>query len=293
MHKFSEGITLSYAETPNNSEDYSPFTPFAYLTDPNNKRPFILYYDPKVETGRGPIVVHGGFTSAFYDFQQDGTGRLVISIACWLIRKEEIIINIENGIEKEIPSIPKPINKNIVFDKWIKVENGNMYSILILDVSGSMKYLYESLFNIANQIIQNQMKNIENEGVVILFGSYAKAIVNGRYRLLDLSDIEKADVGGGINFTTAFEVAEKYIKNKSKFQKKRILFLTDGISSSSQLQSICNRMIQENFQINIVGFGYEKDFEHLRQFASSPECFMTSNNFEDVKEFSINVFAAE
>ena len=119
-----------------------------------------------------------------------------------------------------------------------------------------------------------------------------KQLVNGRYGLLDLSDIEKADVGGGTNFNTAFEVAEKYIKNKSKFPKKRILFLTDGISSSSQLQSICNRMIQENLQINIVGFGYEI-FEHLRQFASSPECFKTSNNFEDVKEFSINVFVAE
>ena len=46
LNKFSEGITLSYAKTPNNCEDYSPFTPFAYLTDPNNKRPFILYYDP-------------------------------------------------------------------------------------------------------------------------------------------------------------------------------------------------------------------------------------------------------
>ena len=289
LNKFSEGITLSYAETPNNSEDYSPFTPFAYLTDPNNKRPFILYYDPKIETGRGPIVLHGGFTSAFYDFQQDGTGRLVISIACWLIRKEEIIINTAAGIEKVIPAIPKPQNKNIVFDKWIKI---NMFSILILDVSGSMWNFYTPLINLANQIIKNQMNNPENEGVVILFGNRAKAIVNGKYRLLDVGDIGRANVGGGTNFNLAFNEAANYISNKNKFQNKRVLFLTDGIADSSQLRPICDRMIQENFQINVVGFGSSNSFEHLRQFAS-PNCFFTSSNFKEVEEIIKNIFAAE
>ena len=300
LNKFSEGITLSYAEASNNSEDYSPFIPFAYLTDPNNKRPFILYYDPKVETGRGPIVVHGGFTSAFYDFQQDGTGRLVISIACWLIRKEEIDINTANGIEKVIPSIPIPQNNNIAFDKWIKIKGvGKMFSILILDVSGSMKKFYSSLFNLANRIIENQMKNDENEGVIILFGSYAKAIVNGKYRLLDLIDIENAKVGGGTDFYRAFQEAEKYIYNRNNFQKKRILFLTDGEASSSQLQPICDKMINENFQINIIGFNNNNNnksstttFEHLRKFAS-PKCFFTSDNFEEIEEICINIFAAE
>ena len=123
-----------------NSENYKPFTPFAYLTDPKNKRPFILYYDPKIkgDISRGPIVIHGGFTSAFYDFEQDGTGRLVISISCWLIRKEEYYMNIREGFVKTIPAIEKVIEKNIKFDKWIKLGNDNMFSILILDVAGSM-----------------------------------------------------------------------------------------------------------------------------------------------------------
>lgn len=101
LHKFSEGITLSYAEKIDRSkEDYILFTPFTYLSDPDNKRPFILYYDPKVKTGQGPIVVYGGFSSAFYDFNEDWTGRIVISIVCWLIRKEEYTWNISKGIEK-------------------------------------------------------------------------------------------------------------------------------------------------------------------------------------------------
>ena len=84
LNRFSEGITLSYAETFDNSENYTPFKPFAYITD-SKKRPFILYYDPKIKKegiSRGPIVIHWGVTSAFYDFEQDGTGRLAISIAC-------------------------------------------------------------------------------------------------------------------------------------------------------------------------------------------------------------------
>ena len=293
LHTFSEGITLSYAEKIDNSKDYSPFTPFAYLTDPDNKRPFILYYDPKVETCQGPIVVHGGFTSAFYDFEQTGTGRLVISIACWLIRREEYIWNLGKGIVKSIQGIPVPKNNNITFDKWIKVGKGNMFSILILDVSGSMIPYDEKLFNLANEIITKQMKNKENEGVIILFGTRAKAIVTGKYRLLDVvNDIKNAAVGGWTNFYYAFLEAEKYIKDKTKFMNKRILFLTDGEDDSSQLQPICDRMIKENFQINIVGFGNGARFKVLEKFAS-PGCFKTSENFEEIEVICQSIFAAE
>ena len=295
LNKFSEGITLSYAETFDNSENYSPFTPFAYLTDPSKKRPFILYYDPKIKKGdisRGPIVVHGGFTSAFYDFKEDGTGRLVISIACWLIRKEECYMNLREGIEKTIPGIQKPIEKNVIFDKWIKSGNGNMFSIIILDVSGSMIRYYQSLIDMANKIIKKQQENQENEGVVIFFGSYAKAMINGKYRLLNIKDINLAGVGGDTDFYNAFQEAKNYIYNKNNFPNKRILFLTDGIADSSKLKPICDEMIKEKFLINIVGFGDICYFEHLRKFASQ-NCFYTSTNFKEIETFCQNIFAAE
>ena len=170
--------------------------------------------------------------------------------------------------------------------------NGNMFSILILDVSGSMSGRYNDLFKMANEIITNQMINKENEGVVILFGSRAKAIINGKYRLIDTKEISDSNVGGGTDFYQAFIEAEKYIYNKNKFINKRILFLTDGQSSSSQLRPICNKMISENFKINIVGFGNSKCFERLRQF-SSPNCFYTSKNFQEIQTICINIFAAE
>ena len=141
LNRFSEGITLSYAETFDGSDNYSPFIPFAYLTDPEKQRPFILYYDPKIKkegNSRGPIVLHRGFTSAFYDFQEDGTGRLVISIGCWLIRREEYLINLREGIVKEIPAIKKPEENNIIFEKWIKVISNEYDIVYMIDATGSM-----------------------------------------------------------------------------------------------------------------------------------------------------------
>ena len=178
-----------------------------------------------------------------------------------------------------------------------------MFSILILDVSGSMRNYYKRLFDITNKVIKKQMKNEENKGVVILFGSYAKAVINGTYRLLeyDKDIIELHNIASGTNFFKAFTEAEKYIYNRKNFMKKRILFLTDGISDSDKLRPICDRMIKENFQINIIGFDNRNysdnktnvsSFQHLKEFASE-NCFFTCNNFKEV-EIKINdICAAE
>ena len=116
--------------------------------------------------------------------------------------------------------------------------------------------------------------------------------MNGKYRLLNTGDIKSAKVGGSTDFYKAFQEAQKFIYNKNSFIKKRVLFLTDGISSSSQLGSIVSEMKNQKFSINIVGFGNSEKFEHLRIFASD-NCFYTSTNFKDVETFCQNVFAAE
>lgn len=106
----------------------------------------LFYYDPKIkeneEFSRGPIVIHGGFTSAFYDFSFEGTGRLIISIACWLMRPEENILDEDGNFNYEKKYVPQinPIYNNSIFDKWIST-----YSILILDMSGSMTSKYGEL----------------------------------------------------------------------------------------------------------------------------------------------------
>ena len=50
-----------------------------------------------------------------------------------------------------------------------KISNESMFSIMILDVSGSMQGHYYDLIDMANQIINNQMKNPKNQGIVILY----------------------------------------------------------------------------------------------------------------------------
>jgi hypothetical protein len=44
------------------------------------------------------------------------------------------------------------------------------------------------------------MKREENQGIVILFGTDAKTIIEGKFRLLNLEDIKIANVGGSTNF---------------------------------------------------------------------------------------------
>ena len=155
-----------------------------------------------------------------------------------------------------------------------------------------MKKNYNNLINMVNKIIKKQMKSKENEGVVILFGTNAKTIIDGKYRLLTEEDIKLSKVGGGTDFLKAFQEAEKYIKDKSSFSTKRILFLTDGKSDSSKLKPICDKMIDENFNLNIVGFGSKSYFEHLREFASENR-FFTSSNFHEVEVICQKIFAAE
>jgi len=300
--EFSEGKTLSYAECENGSEDYSPFTVFAYLTDTSKERPFILYYDPKMkdkEINQGPIVVHGGFTSAFYDFSYDGTGRLVTSIACWLVRYEErnlkqILNNMDIEMVKDVPAIPKPNYTGEKFTKFININNPNYanYSILILDISGSMVPYYESLINMANDIINNQLKNKNNKGVIIFFADSAKAVINGNYRTLTNNDIYSANVGGATNFHEAFTEAVKYI-NPPGIYNKRLLFLTDGESDSSRLKPLCNQISNAGFSIHILGFGDESLFSHLKQFARGNGTFQAYSNFINVYDSAIKIFTTE
>ncbi|KAG4092785.1 hypothetical protein H8356DRAFT_1049181 [Neocallimastix lanati (nom. inval.)] len=296
--KFSEGITLSYAETIDSSEDYSPFTPFAYLTDTSKERPFILYYDPKIkdkETNQGPIVVHGGFTSAFYDFKSDGTGRLVTSTACWLVRYEErlyrqIQVEMKADMIKNIPAINIPIDTKEVFTRWNII---NQYSIMLLDVSGSMSNYYVSLIEMTNTIISNQKNNPNNKGTVIFFGDRAKTMINGDYRLLSVNEIKPSGAGGGTSFNNAFREAVNHIHPNGSFRNKRLLFLTDGMDNKCNIKTYCDQISNAGFSIHILGFGSGSYFDHLKKYVNENGSFQVYSNFKDISSSAIKIFAAE
>ena len=85
-----------------------------------------------------------------------------------------------------------------------------MYSILILDVSGSKKKYFQGLIDMANGIIPKQMNNKENEGVIILFVNYEKATINGKY-YQGIFDTKK---GGECQTSLEKEIWNMEVENK-------------------------------------------------------------------------------
>ena len=103
-----------------------------------------------------------------------------------------------------------------------------------------------------NKIIENQMKNPKNQGIVIFFASYAKTIINKYYRTLHVNDIRYASVGSGRSFIRGFEEAAKYLDYGYHFDLKRVLFLTDGEDYDYyKIENISNRMKSLGYKIYI------------------------------------------
>ena len=294
VFKFYEGITLSYAEKIKKENEIELFKPIAYLSDMENLRPFILYYDPKVsedknQISRGPIVIHGGLTSAFYEYDYDGTGSIIKSIALWLSRIEE---RIEDRNKFLIPHINRrEISEKIKFDQW---NNDKIltYTILILDISGSMKNYYFDLIDMTNQIINIQKEKKEpneNEGVIIFFDDEAKVIVEKKkfknIEDLKLTDIYNSISQGGTNFKNAFEKAKEFIKIDEKFTSRKVLFLTDGQDSYSDITSLCEDFKNCGFKIYFIGLGNTYSFNNLDKFPHNYK--IISNDFEEIKQYII------
>ena len=127
-------------------------------------------------------------------------------------------MNRKSGI---IPRINIPKDEHIIFNKWIKNARGSMYSILILDISGYMKNDYKSLFDMANEIIINQMTNEGNEGVIVLFKKETNVVINEEYGLLNLEkDINYVELPNGANFYNVFKDTKNSFIIKSILIKK-------------------------------------------------------------------------
>ena len=154
-----------------------------------------------------------------------------------------------------------------------------------------MENFYQDLIDMANKIIDNQMNNPKNQGIVIFFASTAKTIIDKKYRKLYVSDIKNADVGGDTSFIKGFEEANKYLNYGYNFDSKRVLFLTDGEDDSyNRIDYICKKMKNSGYIINIIGFGRSSTFQNLKEYASEG-CFDTGIEFEQVKEICIQAFA--
>ena len=287
-----EGDSISHASS-NRNEDIEPFIPFAKNSSGNIC--MMLYCTQGTE---GDIFIDCGYTKLFEKMSTEdiATWRYIQNIAGFLARPEAHLIYDDGETAKNYR--PKGVNFNINYNNlYTKFQSyygssKTTFSILILDVSGSMENYYNSLIDLANQIIDNQKKNPKNEGVVIFFATNASTVISKYNRTLKLEDIYNSNVGKGTKFLKGFIEAEKYLEKGRNFDSRRVLFLTDGEDSEYyKIRSICDRMKNLGYKINIIGFGNDSIFENLREFASKG-CFNTKNIFEEVKEICIKAFSS-
>ena len=285
-----EGETISHSNS-NNKDYIKPFIPLGRNSSGNIC--MMLY----CTTGKeGDIFIDCGYTKAFINMslEDSSTWRYISNIAGFLARPEVHLI-----LDEETAKNYRPKGVNFIIDKsnlYTQLKDyfgpSSMFSILILDVSGSMENNYQNLINMANQIIDKQKKNLKNEGIVIFFASKAKTVINKKYRTLFTADIKTAKVGLNTNFKQGFVEAEQFLEYGRNFEERRVLFLTDGKDPNyNEISNTCKKMKDFGFVINIIGFGQDSLFENLKQFASEG-CFNTRNVFEEVKEICYRVFSS-
>ena len=285
-----EGVTISHANS-NNKDYIKPFIPLGRNSSGNIC--MMMYLTKGKE---GDIFIDCGYTKAFINMsnEESSTWRYIQNIAGFLARPEvHFALDEENAKNYRPKGVNFVINKDISY-LYTQLKDylgpSSLFSILILDVSRSMKSNYQNLIDMTNEIIDKQKKNPKNEGIVIFFGDIAKTIIDKKYRTLIKEDIKNAKVGNGTNFKKGFLEAEPFLEYGRNFEERRVLFLTDGEDSNyNEISNTCKKMKDLGYIINIIGLGQGSLFENLKKFASE-KCFYTSDSFEEVREICLEVF---
>jgi len=297
--KFFEGTTISEATDKTGAQlsesDLWPFKAFAWTTDTSkNPHPFILYFDPPIPNdpkishtlnvkSPGPIVLHGGFTSAFAEFHTGGTERLIISIACWLTRYEERSYNSEKTCTDLVTTVPALRNSYTVsspFTSWTRASSSftgwtrPKHSILILDGSGSMSGCYNSLINSANDYISICTSN----GGLVSVVAFASSSVIFTLSTRSLSSRE-GYTGGGTSFASGLRTALPLINQTPPNYDCRILFFTDGCPDSESYDSYLSTIRSRGVRLDAIGFGSANQsvLNHLCQNGGTATIGQTMN----------------
>jgi len=202
--------------------------------------------------------------------------------------------------------IPKIIGKQrseVKFEKWIK-NSISVYTILILDVSGSMKEYFNDLIEMSNIIIKNQKDKAQNEGVIILFSSEAKIIKHkGKYTILLSNDsITHSGIsGGGTDYLKALKLAtdEENLNLNKEFILRRMIFLTDGADNSyshdkarkDEIIQLCQKMKDKGFKLYFIGYG---NCHELKELKTLPHNYIITikNDIKKVIEKIMEIYAS-
>eukprot|EP00767_Chilomastix_cuspidata_P000693 gnl/Chilomastix_cuspidata/119.p1 GENE.gnl/Chilomastix_cuspidata/119~~gnl/Chilomastix_cuspidata/119.p1 ORF type:complete len:3798 (+),score=939.71 gnl/Chilomastix_cuspidata/119:6300-17693(+) len=152
IQRFYEGVTVAHLTDAKGRDlqptNLWPFVPFTTSSEARTGSPrtIIAFYDPVSLPGPlsftpGPIVLHGGFTSAFVEFAEDGTGRLVTGIACWLANLEMALFDqkIKGKLASKTLPVYFPRVEPVEFTGWVAPAAAqNLAVTFMMDLTGSM-----------------------------------------------------------------------------------------------------------------------------------------------------------
>ena len=117
-----------------------------------------------------------------------------------------------------------------------------------------MSSYYQELIDMTNKIVEGQMKNSKNQGIIIFLGDTAKAVIQNKYYFLKKDVIRKDSVRRGKDFFNAFDEARKYIEQGKNFDEKRVLFLIDGEDNGyTKIKDICESKKNNDYKLHIIG----------------------------------------
>jgi hypothetical protein len=264
--KFYEGNTISYATNDDgfpikDDSDLWPFKPFAFTSEETiPSRPFIVFHDSTITSDNlecpGPVVIHGGFTSAFSEFNDDetrGTGRLIISIACWMVRLEErcyLLRTLGHEIPKSVPCLTGDYSVKESFTGFHQKTPTIVprHSILCLDKSGSMSGHFAQLARGANDYI-NVQRNRGGILSIIQFNGNASTIYEQ-----NTANISETDYASrGTNFAPPLRIALQFINRNPPLYECRILFFTDGQAGIPNQELAQIRRL--GVRMDVIGYG--------------------------------------
>jgi hypothetical protein len=207
----------------------------------------------------GPVVLHGGFTSAFSEFGEDmkGTGKLLISIACWLTRIELrlSLARLGHGMPlTTIPALRGNYGKTGIFKGWTPIPTKYIpwYSIIVLDSSFSMEDTYSSLIECVNDFIIDQTSK---KGIISVISFSDSASIIRTKDNKTLASMEGYN-GGCTSFSEGFRLANQLADDPIPNYETRVLFFTDGYPNDNDPYIVeCDNLFNKGVVIHAIGFG--------------------------------------
>ena len=219
-----------------------------------------------------------------------------------------------NNMEISSAHIINPLTKEK--ETWIGIQTKSKYDgegirepidlCLLIDTSGSMSTPIKqnikcNRIDMAKNTVLKFITNInDNDNISIIeFDNDAKVVIpmtKGnifKKNLKKFSEkIQKLNIGGGTNLFSALNESYTIMKNESKNNFKRIIFITDmDYFDDSKFNDLCRKCSEENIFITFLGISEDFNTELVEKVADMKGCnYYVIRNEKDIQRYLIDEF---